>query len=422
MTPPAQPFRGLPCSDIAERGLLCSFLLAPKEVGGMCTEKEVPIDAFYLPAHGRIFHHLSKMWEEGAPCDIVSLTQRLLDTGSMADCGGAAYVSEIFTYLPTATNAAHYIDILREKLALRKLIEVCTRQAERAYQEQDEPEALVEETKKLLAEISLADSAKHRSLPELLTDAVNRIQMAQEKRSGLMTGLDALDRACGPWLPGNFIVIAGETGGGKSALATNICENVAIAGSRVALFSLEMSPDEVTDRILASQGRLNIRGLMMNPPITEMEMAKVMSALGRLSKARIEIVQNAFTLPQIIAKARKFHAESLLSLVVVDYIQLVGGNRSRGDNRELEVAGVSRGLKKLAVDLGCVVIGLSQLNEQGKLRESRAIGQDANVVLSIEKSDKEDGKRVARILKARSAAGDEIPLIWKPQFTRFETE
>lgn len=401
----------------AESGLIRCLIRFSAQTADLCLSygispahfQEMPLRAVYVAAMAMV--------EKDEPVDLGSIVVKMRETGTLEGAGGSEAIFGLDTHaLPS--HLEFYAERVLAEAGRRALVEFCHSIQLRCADRFEETEELLDDAKRAIMSISISRPTKARSLNELLIDSLDRIQ--RSKGSGLSTGFDAIDRACGPWQPGNLIVVSGETKSGKSALARNVCENVAIAGGRVALFSLEMSPEEVSDGILASQSRVNLRSLLYAPP-TEFELGRMCAAVQRLCGSELQVIPDAFTLPQIITRARQMHAAGALALVVVDYIQLVGGNQKRQDNREREVADVSRSLKRLAVDLGCVVIGLSQLNDQGKLRESRAIGQDANVVLNVDKIGENGDERCIRVVAARSAAtGSPIPVKWIPQFTRFE--
>ena len=233
----------MPQSPDAERALLGSILLLPKEVIGRCVEKGVNDEQFHVPAHATIYKTIEEMWTNNVPIDLVTLTQKLIDRSLLDQVGGAAFVAELFTFVPTAANAAYYIEIVQEKHTLRRIIVTCTEYAARSYDEQEEVHGLLDQVEQRIFEIAkdrFKDRAK--SIKEQVMDAIESIEQLYQRRgeiTGLSTGFKDLDERTDGMHGGEMFVIAARPSMGKTALAMNIAEYVAIDQKRaVAVFSL----------------------------------------------------------------------------------------------------------------------------------------------------------------------------------------
>lgn len=411
--------RLLPQSEEAERGLLSSFLLAPREVGGMCAERHITAADFHLKKHATIYRHLAKAWAGGESMDGITLTESLRNDHELEDAGGVVYVTEVSTYWPTAANAGRYIEILEEKAALRRLIATCEEFKTRGYDEQADVPNLILAAQQALAAIAIRGAAEQKSFRTLLMETVDSIERGDDATADILSGIESLDAKV-RMRRGNFIVIGGEAKSGKTALAGNILANAAVRQEkRVAVFSLEMTATELIKRCISSEGRVNVA--MMGRTPSAHEIGGVTRAVVALQNCDIEIVADTCDFGSIVARARQLHAKRPLDLVVLDYLQLAEFSTGRkGETRQEIVAQISRTCKRLAVELDCVFIALSQLNDDGKLRESRAIGQDANAVIAVEKE--EDGGRTLRIVAQRNGeSGVNAAVQWIPNFTRFES-
>ncbi len=412
--------RLLPQDADAERGLLCSFLLSPRDVGNYCAERHICAAHFHIPAHAIIFGLLFELWAEVKPFDFVTLTSALRDRGLLDSVGGPAAITELWGFLPTHYLAPQHAEILEDKRVLRELAIVCTEYAARSYDEQDDAGNLLLAAQNAVAGILSAGRPQPKSFKTLLMETLDSIERGDDATADVLSGLESLDRLV-KMRRGNFIVIGGEAKSGKTALAGTILTNAAVRqGKRVAAFSLEMSDVEMVKRMIACAGRVNV-GLIGREP-SEYDLQGVTRGATALHTADIEIVSELFDLGAIVARARQLHAQRPLDLIVLDYIQLVEFSTGRkGETRQEIVAQISRTCKRVAGELSCVVIGLSQLNDEGKLRESRAIGQDANAVIAVEKD--EDGGRALRVVVQRNGPSNESAAVqWLPQFTKFESK
>jgi len=444
-----EALRSLPQSLDAEKGVLGSILLLPETVLDECIRRQVGPKYFHLPAHAIIFSSLVEMQEKRKPIDLISLTQFLEDTKRLEDAGGAMAVTELFTFVPTATNASYYLEIVREKYLLRQIIATCTEYAARAYDEQGEVPVLLNEVEKKVLLIGRDRfSGVSKTIKSLALGALESVEKLFENRgslTGLASGFKALDDITNGLQRAEMIVIAARPSMGKTALAMNIVEHVALNdGKCVAVFSLEMSAEQLALRMLCSTARVNmrqIRGGFMN----KVEMNNLLQATTRISKSRLFIDDTpSMEVMDFQASARRLDNENRLDLIVVDYLQLMRSPSKKGqENRQVEVAEISAGIKALAKELKVPIIVLAQLNRnpdarpgatKGKpnlsdLRESGAIEQDADLVgllwreeyyLDGDEKKEAEGKANLIIAKHRNGEVGTIPLTFLAPITRFE--
>ena len=443
-----ESMRLLPASADAERGVICSFLIAPREVGGMCAEAKTGAESFHVPAHGQIFGVLMAMWDAGEPIDLVTLTQRLHDLGILETCGGSAFVSGLFTFLPTAANASYYLEILREKRTLRAVVRTCTEYAARAYDEGENVSGLLDEVEGRILQIGEERSqTRVANMKEHVMAAIGSIQDLYERRgaiTGLPTGLADLDKMTDGMHPAELIVIAARPSLGKTALLMNIAEHLAVDCQKpVAVFSLEMSSAQLVQRLLCSRAKVNM-SRMRDGFLSERDFPALTAAASKLEGAPIYIDDTAgLSILELRAKARRLKQQHGIEAVFVDYLQLLRSTTRRAeDNRQLEISEISGGLKGLAKELGLPVVVAAQLNRNPEaraggrprladLRESGSIEQDADVVGLLVREEyyaegeeaklEAAGKAELIIAKQRNGPVGDVPLTFLKEFTRFET-
>ena len=410
----------LPQAIDAEKGLLGSMLLAPDRVISEFIEIGSE-ELFHHPAHRTIYHQMLKMWTDRKGVNLITLTQSLDDVGLLEETGGAAYVTELFNFVPTASGWKHYAEILREKWIARAAIRVATGIQEAAFDPSSQPnlESLVQGG--LVKIASMFESrARTQTMGELVMRALDRYEQNHKNGggfTGLSTGIAELDRATRGLKPGEMITISAPTKGGKSALALNIAMHNGLAGIPVGVFSLEMNADELTDRLIAAHGSVDMCA-MTDGGFSQTDLDNLSHAAARLSNAPIFIRDEAIMSSlQFRAAARKLVAQHKCRLLVVDYVQLMEPS-NRTDSRERQVAECSRTIKTTAAELGIPIIVLAQLNDDGRSRESRAIEQDSNVFAIIEE---EGGQYYLNLKYTRSCPSTRIPLTFRKEFTRFES-
>ena len=442
--------RLLPQSPDAEKGVLCSFLLMPREIGGLCAEKQITPEHFHIPAHGELYKVLLELWDAGKPIDFIILTELLRDRQRLDQVGGAAYVTELFTFLPTSANVGYYLEIVQEKHTLREIIKVCTEYAARSYDEQDNVPNLLDNVEgKIFAIAQDRFKDKTASMKEQVMQAIHDIEALYERRgqiSGLETGLAEFDRMTDGLHGSEMIVIAARPSMGKTALAMNMAEHVALELKKpVAVFSLEMSTSQLVQRMLCSRARVNL-GNIRNGFLSERDFPALTAAASKLAESKFFIDDTpGLSILELRAKARRLKSQHDIAAIFIDYLQLLRSTSKRAqDNRQLEIAEISSGLKSLAKELNVPIVVLAQLNRnpEGRtgeakgrprlsdLRESGSIEQDADLVGLLVReeyyADTDEDKKAAEgkatliIAKQRNGPVGDVPLTFLKEFTRFE--
>src|SRR5947199_618920 len=436
-----------PHSLDAEQGVLGSMLLSPRDTIAECVEK-INEEYFYVPAHRTVYNVLVELWNAGQAIDLITFTQVLCDRHLLDSIGGAAFVTSLFTFVPTAANVGYYLEIVRDKYILREIISAATESVRRAYEEQDEVNNLLDEVEQGIFAVG-EDRCKGEmlSMKEQVMSTLEAIEKLFENKgaiTGVSTGFRDLDKLTSGLHSSEMIVIAARPSMGKTALAMNIAEHAAIEVKLpVAIFSLEMSAQQLVQRMLCSRARVNL-AKTRDGFLAEADFPKLTHAASKLAEAKIFIDDTAgLTILELRAKARRLKAQHDVRLIIVDYLQLLRSTSRRSqDNRQLEIPEISAGLKGLAKELKIPIIVVAQLNRQpeqrsgGKprltdVRESGSIEQDADLVgllvrPEIYEEDEEAraekaGEAELIIAKQRNGPVGEIPLTFLKEFTRFET-
>ena len=436
-----------PHSVEAEQGVLGSMLISPHETIAECVEK-INEEYFYVPAHRTIYDVLVDLWNTRQGIDLITFTQVLRDRNLLDSVGGAAFVTNLFTFVPTAANVQYYLEIVRDKYILRQIISAATESVRRAYEEQEEVDSLLDEVEQKIFDVG-EDRFKGQmlSMKDHAMQAIETIEKLYERKgsiTGISTGFVEFDRMTSGLHPSEMVVIAARPSMGKTALAMNIAEYVAINEKlAVGVFSLEMSSQQLVQRMLCSRARVNLQRVR-DGFLGERDFPSLTAAASKLAEARMFIDDSAsLSILELRAKARRLKAQQDVSLIIVDYLQLLRSTTRRAqDNRQLEISEISAGLKALAKDLKIPVIVVAQLNRQpeqrtgGKprlsdLRESGSIEQDADLVGLLVRPELYEEDEEARVEKAgeaeliiakqRNGPVGEIPLTFLKEYTRFET-
>jgi len=398
---------------------------------------------FYREAHRKIFKAMMELFEKNEPADLVTLTNLLKERGQLGSLGGASYLAELVDAVPMAVNAAHYAKIVQEKASLRRLIERAASITTRCFEDKGDVEEILD-----FAERSIFDISENKIKPsfytlgEILTDTYKAVEEAYENKvlvTGVPTGFQGLDEKTSGFQPGDLIVIAGRPSMGKTALALNMARNASLkTGEPAAVFSLEMSKEQLSLRMLSAEARID-SSRMRGGFLSESDLARINRAAGALYDIPIYIDDSpAISALEIRAKARRMKMDKGLGLVVIDYLQLMRG-RASAERRELEISEISRSLKALAKELNIPVVALSQLNRKvedrtnkrpvlSDLRESGAIEQDADVILFIyrdevyHKEEDNPNKGIAELILAKQRNGPigAVKLAFLDTYTRFE--
>src|SRR5437667_5518715 len=435
-----------PHSVEAEQGVLGSMLISPRDTIAECVEK-INEEYFYVPAHQTIYSTLVDLWNVGQAIDLITFTQVLRDRNLLETVGGAAFITSLFTFVPTAANVGYYIDIVRDKYILREIIAAATESVRHAYEEQDEVSNLLDEVEQRIFAVG-EDRFKGQmlSMKDQVMEAIESIEKLYERKggiTGISIGFVEFDRMTSGLHAAEMIVIAGRPSMGKTALAMNIAEHAAIQEKLpVGVFSLEMSSQQLVQRLLCSRARVNLQKVR-DGFLGERDFPSLTAAASKLAEAKIFIDDSAaLSILELRAKARRLRAQQDVKLIVVDYLQLLRSTTRRAqDNRQLEISEISSGLKGLAKELKVPVIVIAQLKRQpeqrtgGKprlsdLRESGSIEQDADLVGLLvrpemyeeddEARQEKSGEAELIIAKQRNGPVGEIPLTFLKEFTRFE--
>jgi replicative DNA helicase len=440
--------RSLPYSEDAEKGVLCSLLLSPREVGDLCILRLQP-NAFYAPAHKIIYELVIEFSDKSKAIDFITMKQSLKDRGFLEEIGGPEFLNELYNFVPTAANAGYYVDIVREKYLLRRLILACNSLASRCYDDQENVEPLLDDAERQIFEIT-GDHVKIDVVPakDLVMQAIEQIEKVYENRgsvTGLPTGFTEFDQMTSGLHQAEMIVIAARPSMGKTALAMNIAEHVALVeGKPVAVFSLEMSSQQLVQRLLCSRAKVNLQRVR-NGFLSERDFPSLTSAASRLATAKLFIDDSpGLSIAELRAKARRLVASHQVQLLVIDYLQLLRSTSRRAqDNRQIEISEISAGIKSLAKELNIPIIVIAQLNRQpdarakeggrprlSDLRESGSIEQDADVVGLLVRSEyyetdeeakqEKAGEAELIIAKQRNGPTGDVPLTFLKEYTRFE--
>lgn len=401
------------------------------------------VEDFYREAHRKIFRAVIDLNARSEPVDLLTLTEALKVRGELAEVGGAAYVSELADRALTAANVAYHAKIIREKSILRGLIAAATEIVTRGYEGREEVNQFVDQAEQAIYAISERRArAGFTRVGDMIMTTFQQIERLYERKemvTGVPTGFLDLDRLTAGLQPSDLIIVAGRPSMGKTSFCLNIAEHVAIEkGTGVAVFSLEMSKEQLVLRMLCSQAQVDLNKVRTGF-LAARDFPKLATAAGRIADAPIYIDDTpALSALELRAKARRLRRDkdANLGLIIVDYLQLMRGSGGN-DSREQEISEISRSLKALAKELHLPVIGLSQLNRQvesrnppkprmADLRESGAIEQDADVIAFIYRDEvynpqtRDEGIAEIILAKQRNGPIGEIRLAFRREFTRFE--
>ena len=430
----------------AERSVLGSMLLSRDAIASAI--QNLDEHAFYREAHRKIWRAILELFDRSEAVDMVTLVEALNRRKELEAVGGVTYLTTLDQFVATAGNIDHYCKIVREKSILRRLIEVGTGIVGEAYEGREDPSNLLDRAEQSIFAIS-DERLRTGFLPmrQLVLQGYSAIEEYRQRKvhvTGVPSGFYDLDEMTAGFQKSDFVVIAGRPSMGKTALAMNIAENVAVrtkAKDRrtVAVFSLEMSRESLVQRMLCSLAKVDIHKIRRGYASAE-EYKRLQNAAAELHEASIYIDDTAaIGILEMRAKARRLVSEVPLGLILVDYLQLIRGPQD-SENRQQEISSISRSLKALAKELQVPVIALSQLSRAvetrggskrpmlSDLRESGAIEQDADVVLFVYRPEvyesdpaKMDGKAEIIIAKQRNGPTGSVDLAFIRECTRFES-
>ncbi|MFA4941262.1 MAG: replicative DNA helicase [Patescibacteria group bacterium] len=435
----------------AEQSLLSCLLIdkdAIIKIADIVSEND-----FYKDSHKIIFTIIKELYGHHEPIDVLSLTNRLDEKKELANIGGRTYLAQLSTFAATSSNVVHYANIIQRKATLRRLQRAASEIMELSYNEEEDIDKVLDETEQKVFSVS-QKYLKNTFVPieNLLSEAFERIDELHKhggKLRGLPTGFAALDNLLAGLQKSDLIILAARPSVGKTSLALDIARQAAIKSKLgVGIFSLEMSKEQLVDKLLCAQSNVNLwkmRTGKLSDREDDNDFTRIGEAMGQLSEASIYIDDSASSsIMEIRTKARRLQMEKGLGLIVIDYLQLMEGRGKYGDNRVQEVSEISRGLKGIARELNIPVLALSQLSravEQAggpaipklaHLRESGSIEQDADVVMFIyrksadrnynreELPESERGLAEIHIAKHRNGPTGKVDLFFNEETASFK--
>lgn len=420
-------------------------------LGAMLIEKEAITKAadilkpedFYRADHRLLFEVMVDLYNKNNPVDLVTLTEALRNMNKLEDIGGIKFLAYLTQLVPTAANVSYHAKIIEEKSILRQLINASTEIASSGYDPEDEVSVILDNAEKKILQISNRSSnADFTPMSTVVMSAIDKIETLYNQKSsliGLSSGFKDFDKLTSGLQPSDLILIAARPSMGKTAFVLNIAQNVAIRGKKsVALFSLEMSKDQLVQRMLCAEAQIDATRLRVGE-LKDDDWPKLMAAADRLSTANIFIDDTpGVTAMEMRSKARRLKQEgSGLDLIIIDYLQLMQGSGQRkSENRQQELSEISRSLKALGREMNVPVIALSQLSRGvesrtvkrpmlSDLRESGALEQDADLVAFLYREDYYDketeNKNITELIIAKHRNGpvDTVKLFFQKEYTRF---
>lgn len=428
-----------PHNQEAEQSVLGAIFLEPQAL--ITASETLLADDFYQAAHRLIFETMLRLSDLGKAIDVVTVTEELSSRNQLDDVGGISYMTELANAVPTAANIAYYSEIVAQKSLLRKLIRTATKIVEDSFTREDEVAELLAEAEKQIMEVAnRSNSGDFKHVKDVLVQTYENVEKLQNRKgdiTGIPTGFRDLDRLTAGFQRGDLIIVAARPSVGKTAFALNVAQAVGTQTTEnVAIFSLEMGADQLVMRMLCAEGNIDAQVLRTGALTTE-DWRKLTMAMGSLSHAGIYIDDAAgVRVNEIRAKCRRLKQESGLGMILIDYLQLIQGSGSSGQNRQQEVSEISRSLKALARELEVPVIALSQLSRgveqrqdkrpmMSDLRESGSIEQDADIVAFLYREDyydkeTEDANTIEIIVaKQRNGPTDTVKLAFKKEFNKF---
>lgn len=430
----------LPPQNIEAEQSVLGGILIENEAINKVMEILVP-DDFYRDGHRKIYTALIDLSERDEPADLITLTNDLRKKAHLDAIGGASYLASLIDSVPTAANIEYYAKIVREKAVLRKLIETSTEIITQSYQDRGDVDNFLDEAEKSIFEISEKRvRPSYYSIRQVVKDSLDTISKLYENKqliTGVPSGFKDLDKMTAGFQPSDLIIVAGRPSMGKTAFCLNIAQYAALERKLpIAIFSLEMSKEQLVIRMLCSQSQVEGHKLRTGF-LHESDWTKLTLAAGTLYEAPIFIDDSAaLSVLELRAKARRLKADHHLGLIVIDYLQLMKG-RARAESRQQEISEISRSLKALAKELNVPVIAVSQLSRKTEerhgnrpqlsdLRESGAIEQDADVILFVfreevyNRQEENQGKAEIIIGKQRNGPIGKVDLAFIDKFTAFK--
>lgn len=419
-------------------------------LGAMLISKEAIAEAaqilnsedFYREAHRIVFDAMIELSNKNQAVDNLTVVEQLNKENNLEKVGGIAFVTALANTVPTAANVVFYAKIVREKALMRKLINTATAIAAMGYEDNKDVDTILDKSEKMILQVAAnRKTGDFMPINQIVIDTFSKIETLYESKGGLTglpTGFKDLDRLTAGLQPSDLILVAARPSMGKTAFTLNIASHVATRENKpVAFFSLEMSKEQLMQRMLCAEGLVESQRLRVGD-LDEQDWQRLINAADKFSKAPLYIDDTpGITIMELRSKARRLQQEKGLSLVLIDYLQLMQGRGNRnGDNRQQEISEISRSLKSLARELNVPVIALSQLSRSvesrqikkpmlSDLRESGSLEQDADIVMFLYREDyynaETENKNITDVIVAKHRNGpvDTVQLFFHKEFTKF---
>ena len=430
--------RVMPHNIEAEQSVIGSMLMDKEAI--MVASEVISGEDFYQKQYGILFDNMVELFNEGKAVDLVTLQNLLKVNGVPEEVINKGLVRELLTNIPTSANVKYYADIVYEKAVLRKLIKTSEQITNECYVGADKLENILESTEKKIFDIvQRRNAGDYVPINKIVQNSIMRVSAASKLKgnvTGIPTGFIDLDYRTSGMQKSDLVLVAARPSMGKTAFVLNMAQYMAFESNiTVAIFSLEMSSEQLVNRLLAMEARVDAQKLR-NGSLEDKDWESLLESAGTVAKSNLIIDDRASSLAEIRSKCRKFKLEHNLDIVIIDYLQLMSSGGRSSDSRQQEISDISRGLKRMARELDVPVVALSQLSravEQrpdhrpmlSDLRESGAIEQDADVVMFLyrdeyyNKESELKGTAEVIIAKQRNGPIGTVTLAWLPQFTKF---
>lgn len=431
--------RILPHSIEAEQSVVGSMLMGREAI--MAASEMLTSDDFYQHQYGVIFDAMVELFNEGKPVDLVTLQDRLKEKDLPPEITSMEFVRDLLNAVPTSANVRYYATIVSEKAVLRRLIRLSEEIANECYVNKEPVEVILEETEKRMFKLlQQRNSGDYVPIRQVVMNTLENIERASKTKgsvTGLATGFTDLDYKTSGFQPSDFILVAARPSMGKTAFVLNIAQYMAFKKNKaVAIFSLEMSREQLMNRLFSMESKVDSQSLRTGN-LKDEEWSKLIESAGLIGESNLIIDDTpGISIGEMRSKCRKYKLEHGLDIIIIDYLQLMTGSGRGTDSRQQEISDISRSLKALARELNVPVVALSQLSravEQrtdhrpmlSDLRESGAIEQDADVVMFIYRDDyynkDSEDKGIAEIIIAKQRNGPigTVNLVWLPDYTKF---
>ncbi len=428
----------LPHSSEAEQSVIGSMIMDKDAI--VTASEMVTGDDFYEQRYGVLFDAMIELFNEGKPVDLITLSNKLKEKDVPPEICSLEFIRDLITAVPTSANVRHYANIVKEKSTLRQLIKVTEGITNQCYLDKDKVETILEETEKKVFDIlQKRNSGDFVSIKDIVFQSLESIESAAKNKgsvTGVATGFYDLDYKTAGLQPSDLILVAARPSMGKTAFVLNVAEHVALRSNvTTAIFSLEMSKDQLVKRILSMHSKVDSQAIRSGD-LSDDDWLKLVESARTIGNSNLIIDDtSSISISELRSKCRKFKLEHNLGLVIIDYLQLMSGSK-KSESRQQEISEISRSLKALAREINAPVVALSQLSravEQrpdkrpmlSDLRESGAIEQDADVVMFIYRDDyynhdsEDAGISEIIIGKQRNGPTGTIKLAWLSQYTKF---